>query len=68
LPWRPNMAEPAGAVETFFWTIMSNPVYLVLTAGSIALLIMLIVARHIHHIRKQEIFVHQAWGANWKGR
>jgi len=47
---------------------MSNPVYLVLTAGSIALLIMLIVARHIHHIRKQEIFVHQAWGANWKGR
>jgi len=27
-----------------------------------------IIAHHIHKIRSQEIFVHQAWGANWKGR
>jgi hypothetical protein len=62
------MAEPSGAVETFFWTIVSDPVYLVLTVGGIALLVLLIIARHIHRIRKEDIFVHQAWGANWKGR
>jgi hypothetical protein len=55
-------------VESFFSSLAQNPVYLLLFVGGIALLIVLILARHIHKIRGQEIFVHQAWGANWKGR
>lgn len=62
------MADFATAVESFFSSLAQNPVYLLLFVGGIALLIVLIVARHIHKIRGQEIFVHQAWGANWKGR
>ncbi len=48
--------------------ILNNPAYLMLTIGGVALLIILIVAHHIHKIHSEEIFVHQAWGANWKGR
>ena len=62
------MADAAGTVESFFNTILQNPAYLLLTAGVIALVIMILVAHRIHKIRSQDIFVHQAWGANWKGR
>ncbi len=62
------MADFGTAVEQFFGSIASNPVYLLLTVGLVALLALLIIAVHIHKIRSQEIFVHQAWGANWKGR
>ena len=62
------MADPGSAVQGFFNTITQNPVYLLLFVGGLALFIILIVARHIHKIRGQEIFVHQSWGANWKGR
>ena len=49
-------------------TIVHNPVYLLVTVGAIALFILAVVAHRIHKIHSQEIFVHQAWGANWKGR
>jgi len=62
------MADLGTAIEQFFSSIASNPLYLLLFAGSVAAVIMLVIAHHIHKIRSQEIFVHQAWGANWKGR
>lgn len=62
------MTDLGTAVTEFFSTILSNPLYLLLFVGGIALLALLILAHHIHKIRSEEIFVHQAWGANWKGR
>ena len=62
------MADVIGTLNGFFSSILNNPAYLFLTVGGLALFIILLVARHIHKIRSQEIFVHQAWGANWKGR
>jgi len=50
------MADPLGTVNGFFSTI------------GLALFALLVVAHHIHKIHSEEIFVHQAWGANWKGR
>ena len=49
-------------------TIVHNPVYLLLAVVGIALFILALVAHRIHKIHSEEIFVHQAWGANWKGR
>ena len=48
--------------------MLNNPVYLFLSIGVVALLLLAIIAHHIHKIHSQEVFVHQAWGANWKGR
>ncbi len=62
------MADPLATVNGFFSSILENPLYLLLTVGAIALFILLLVARRIHKIHSEEIFVHQAWGANWKGR
>ncbi len=62
------MADVGSAITQFFGSIASNPLYLLLFVGGIALFAMLIIAHHIHKIRSQEIFVHQAWGASWKGR
>lgn len=62
------MADLGETVNGFFTTIVQNPAYLLLTIGAIALLIIIVVAHRIHKIHSQEIFVHQAWGANWKGR
>jgi hypothetical protein len=62
------MADFGTTVTEFFATIGRNPVYLLLTVGGVAAVVLVIVAHHIHKIRSQEIFVHQAWGANWKGR
>jgi len=42
--------------------------YVLLMIGGLALFMLLVVAHRIHKIRSEEIFVHQAWGANWKGR
>ena len=61
------MADLGTAVTDFFSTIGRDPFYLLLTVGAIALVLIVIIARHIHKIRSQDIFVHQAWGANWKG-
>ncbi len=62
------MADFGTTIGNFFGAIAGNPVYLLLTVGTVALVLLLIVAHHIHKIRSQEIFVHQAWGSNWKGR
>jgi hypothetical protein len=62
------MADLGTAITDFFATVGRNPVYLLLTVGGVAALLLVVIAHHIHKIRSQEIFVHQAWGANWKGR
>jgi len=61
------MADLGTAITEFFAAIGRNPLYLLLFVGGIALIAMLIIAHHIHKIRSEDIFVHQAWGANWKG-
>ena len=62
------MADLVGSIGAYLDTIVHNPVYLLVTVGAIALFILAVVAHRIHKIHSQEIFVHQAWGANWKGR
>ena len=62
------MADFGTTVNGFLSSIAQNPVYLLLTVGAVAAFLLLVIAHHIHKIRSQEIFVHQAWGANWKGR
>ena len=62
------MADLLGTVNGFFSTILGNPAYVMLLVGVLALFMLLIVAHRVHKIRSEEIFVHQAWGANWKGR
>ncbi len=54
--------------EGFFSSLAENPAYLILLLGGLAFAILVLVVRHIHKIRSEEIFVHQAWGAKWKGR
>ncbi|TLZ70967.1 MAG: hypothetical protein E6K10_06185 [Methanobacteriota archaeon] len=48
--------------------IATNPAYLLGFLAFVFLLIILIVVQHIRKIRNEDIWVHQAWGANWKGR
>ncbi len=62
------MADTGTTVGSFLDTIVHNPVYFLLTVSAVALFILLLVAHRIHKIHSEEIFVHQAWGANWKGR
>ncbi len=62
------MADLGTTIQQFFAALAWNPLYLLLFIGLIALLALAIVVHHIHKIHSQEIFVHQAWGANWKGR
>jgi hypothetical protein len=62
------MADLAGTIQGFFATILENSLYLLLTIGLISLIFIALVAHRIHKIHSQDIFLHQAWGANWKGR
>jgi len=62
------MADLAETVLSLIGTIVHNPVYLLLAVGVFSLLFLAIVAYRIHKIHNQDIFTHQAWGANWKGR
>ena len=62
------MADPLTTLEGFFSSLGENPVNLLLLVGGVSLLLLLILLHHIHKIRSQEIYVHQAWGAKWKGR
>ncbi len=62
------MADLATTINEFFSSILGNPLYLLLAIALVVLLALVVIAHHIHKIRSQEIFVHQAWGANWKGR
>ncbi len=63
-----RMADLLSTVNGFFSTVLGNPAYVLVMIGGLALFVLLVVAHRIHKIRSEEIFVHQAWGANWKGR
>jgi hypothetical protein len=56
------------SIVGFLDEIGRNPAYLFLLLGLVFLLIIAIVVHHIRKIRNQDIWVHQAWGAKWKGR
>lgn len=62
------MADLGTAVQGFFSYLSQNPIYFLLFVGGFALAFILIIMHHIHRIRSQEIFVHQAWGSKWRGR
>jgi hypothetical protein len=62
------MPDILGTLEGYLSTIAQNPVYLLLTVGAISVLMLVIVLHHIHKIHREDIYVHQAWGADWKGR
>ena len=62
------MADFGEMLNGFLSPILQNPLYLLLTVGGIALVVILLVVHRIHKIHSEVIFVHQAWGAKWKGR
>jgi len=62
------MADLLATLQGYLSTILGNPVYLLLVIGVLSLLLLIAVLHHIHKIHNEDIFVHQAWGANWKGR
>ncbi|OGS51185.1 MAG: hypothetical protein A3K65_05665 [Euryarchaeota archaeon RBG_16_68_12] len=62
------MADVWQSIVDFLSAIASNPAYLLLFIALIILLMVAIVVHHIRKIRNQEPWIHQAWGANWKGR
>jgi hypothetical protein len=62
------MVDLSTAFGNFLAMLESNPAYLLLVLGGAAFFCILLVVWHIHRIRREEIFVHQAWGAKWKGR
>jgi len=62
------MADFGEMLNGFLSPILQNPLYLLLTLGGIALVVILLVVHRIHQIHSEDIFVHQAWGAKWKGR
>ncbi len=62
------MADVWQSIVDFLAAIASNPAYLLLFIGLILLLMVAIVVRHIRKIRNEEPWIHQAWGAKWKGR
>lgn len=62
------MADFATALGNFLALLESNPAYLLLALGGASFFCILLVVWHIHKIRREEIFVHQPWGAKWKGR
>ena len=66
--WREPMADFLGTLEGYLSTIVQSPVYLLLSVGAISVLMLVIVLHHIHKIHGEDIYIHQPWGANWKGR
>ena len=62
------MADLIGTLEGYLSTILGNAVYLLLAVGLISLLMLVAVLHHIHKIHTEDIFVHQAWGSNYRGR
>ena len=62
------MADLVSTLQGYVSAILQNPVYLLLAVGVLALLMLIVVLHHIHKIHGEEIFVHQAWGAKYKGR
>ena len=61
-------ADFGTTVQQFFSALFVDPLFLLLLIGLIALGLVVLLALHIHRIHSEEIFLHQAWGANWKGR
>jgi len=62
------MADVVGTLQGVFSSILENPLYLLLTVSVIAVSVILLVVHRIHKIHSEDIFVHQAWGAKYKGR
>jgi len=62
------MADLVSTLQGYLSAILQNPVYLLLAVGVLALLMLIVVLHRIHKIHSEEIFVHQAWGAKYKGR
>jgi hypothetical protein len=62
------MADLLGTLQGYLSTIAQSPVYLLLTVGAISVFMLVIVLHHIHKIHREDIYIHQPWGANWKGR
>ncbi len=62
------MASVWESITGFLDAIASNPLYLLAVLSLIALLIIWLTVHYIRKIRGQEVWVHQAWGAKWKGR
>ncbi len=62
------MADLYQSIAGFLEALGTNPAYLFLSLGFIAFLILWLTVRHIRKIRGEDIWVHQAWGAKWKGR
>ncbi len=62
------MASVWEDIVGFLAAIAANPAYLFMFLGFIFFLIVLLVVQHIRKIRNQEPWIHQAWGAKWKGR
>ncbi len=48
--------------------IASNPLYLLALIALIVLLMIAILVHHIRKIRNEDAWIHQPWGAKWKGR
>jgi len=62
------MAEPWSSIVGFLEALGSNFAYLLLFLGFIVLLIIWLMVHHIRRIRSQDIWIHQSWGAKWRGR
>lgn len=62
------MADVAETLKGLVSPILENPLYLLLAVSGVALFVILLVVHRIHKIQSDDIFVHQAWGAKWKGR
>lgn len=62
------MADPYQTIVGFLEAIGTNPGYLLLVLGFVALLIIWLTVHHIRKIRNEDLWIHQAWGAKWKGR
>jgi len=62
------MASVWDDIVGFLAAIAANPAYLFLLLGFIFFLIVLLVVHRIRKIRNEDPWIHQAWGAKWKGR
>ncbi len=62
------MADVWETIVGFLSAIASNPAYLLLFIALIILLMVAIVVHHIRKIRNEDPWIHQAWGAKRKDR
>lgn len=62
------MVDLYQAIVGFLEALSTNVAYLFLFLGFVILLIIWLTVRHIRKIQREDVWVHQAWGAKWKGR